>query len=150
MKIVQLKLITGRGIECGLGIVLLLAGFTKIADLEFFWRALEGAHVFSESRARAIILLLPPLEVYLGFALLLNFERKLTTMLSTGLCACFVTYNLLVAMKGGVAHCGCFGTLNEPIFDDPLIQSIIILAMPVSAMILDRNAGGQLKDLDRS
>lgn len=96
-----------------LGIVFLLAAFSKINDLVGFRSQLQDIIFLKPLHVGLISLLLPGFELVLGICLLFRMYWKETIFLSTLLLMFFLVYTIL--NKGNASSgCGCFkiqGTL---------------------------------------
>jgi uncharacterized membrane protein YphA (DoxX/SURF4 family) len=91
-----------------LGLVFLLAAFSKIGELEAFRKSIHGIGFLPVWIKGLSVLFVPGLELVLGTCLLTRYalkETSLLTMIVLLIFLCFGVYSNLVGHQSG---CGCF------------------------------------------
>lgn len=99
-----------QAVAAAVAIVLLAGAWQKLADLHAFRFAIERYALVPQSVARALALLLPPVEALAGAMLLLPYTRGAGAALAAALIA-FVTAAVVVNLLRGHVDidCGCNG-----------------------------------------
>lgn len=91
-----------------LGVVFLLAAFSKIGDLAEFHLALGKLRFLPVWGCGLATLILPGLELTLGLCLLSQTARHETAFLATGLLLLFLGLSVHASLTGTTSGCGCF------------------------------------------
>ena len=92
-----------------LGVIFLLAGFAKTADLDAFQQSIREIGGLPMWFVGMAVLSVPGLELTLGVCLLIGFARKETALLAMGLLLMFLAFGIYSNVTGHSAACGCFG-----------------------------------------
>ena len=109
----------GRGAQIIMGLIMLIAGATKVWDpVLFYWESMPFAQMLglepqSWTRAGKLAQILSPLECALGIALLLNWRPRLTFPVATALMTFFTALTAYAWNLGVTANCGCFGAVVD-------------------------------------
>jgi len=103
----QKNSITNLVIIC-LGLVFLLAAFSKIGDLGSFSNVVEKMVYLPTFFKGLLILLLPGLELTLGLCLLTRFALNESVYLAAGLLAIFLLDSIYMNATNHHVDCGCF------------------------------------------
>jgi hypothetical protein len=91
-----------------LGIVFLLAAFSKIGDLGAFHDAVWN-FAFLPIWVKGIsILIIPGLELTLGIGLLFRFQTRETAIIASVLLLVFLAFGFYANIVGQTSGCGCF------------------------------------------
>lgn len=105
-------LVKGRGLSLlastALGLVFLLAAFSKIGDLEAFHQALNRVTLLPLWVKGVAVLTLPGLELVLGLCLLARVSLRESALISFGLLLGFLGFSLFAVGTGQSGDCGCF------------------------------------------
>lgn len=91
-----------------LGIIFLLAAFSKISDLSAFHKALVDMSFLPVWMKGMAVLLIPGLEVSLGIYLLAGFSPKQTALIASTLLVIFLGFGIYSNFLGHHNGCGCF------------------------------------------
>lgn len=93
-----------------LGIVLIWAGWNKLADLEAFARNIHNFRMLPESTVNLVAIALPAIEILAGAGLILGLALKGSTLIATALFGMFFLAVQVAYLRGLDIECGCFGT----------------------------------------
>lgn len=96
-----------------LGVVWIVAGATKITDLDASVRAVRAYRLLPETAAQIVGAGLPPAEILLGALLVVGLGVRASAVLSAALMAAFVVGIASAWARGLRIDCGCFGTGGE-------------------------------------
>ena len=103
-----------------IGVVYLVAGAMKVWEpVLFYWEAIPYAQILgvteweTASAVAKAALVLGPIEFFLGWALLLNWQPRLCLPVATVLMAAFTALTAKAWHMGASIDCGCFGALVE-------------------------------------
>ncbi|MYC72203.1 MAG: hypothetical protein F4X17_15980 [Gemmatimonadetes bacterium] len=109
-----------RGGQMIIGVVYLVAGAVKVWEpVLFYWEAIPYAQILgvteweTASAVAKAALVLGPIEFFLGWALLLNWQPRLCLPVATVLMAAFTALTAKAWHMGASIDCGCFGALVE-------------------------------------
>jgi uncharacterized membrane protein YphA (DoxX/SURF4 family) len=91
-----------------LGIIFLLAAFSKIGDLEAFHKSLQGIAFLPLWIKGLSVLFIPGFELTLGLCLLARFAPKETSLLAIVLLLLFLCFGIYSNLVGETSGCGCF------------------------------------------
>jgi uncharacterized membrane protein YphA (DoxX/SURF4 family) len=147
----------GLAIRVTAGLVWLVAGAAKLADLEHF-RVQVGAYdVLPNGLEAAFAYALPFLEVGIGLYLIVGLLVRGTAALSCVLMALFIVAMVQARLRGLVLDCGCFGVLaRQPIGwwtiarDVALgVPGLVMLILPSRFLSLDARLLGKRDPWDR-
>ena len=103
-----------------IGVVYIVAGAVKVWEpVLFYWEAIPYAQLLgvveweTASAVAKAALVLGPIEFFLGWALLLNWQPRLCLPVATVLMAAFTALTAKAWHMGASIDCGCFGALVE-------------------------------------
>ena len=103
-----------------IGVVYLVAGAIKTWEpVLFYWEAIPYAQILgvteweTASAVAKATIVLGPIEFFLGWALLLNWQPRLCLPVATALMAAFTALTAKAWHMGASIDCGCFGALVE-------------------------------------
>jgi uncharacterized membrane protein YphA (DoxX/SURF4 family) len=146
----------GLAIRVTAGLVWLVAGAAKIADLEHFRVQVEAYRLVPDGFEAAFAYALPFLEVGIGLYLIVGLFVRSTAALSCVLMALFVVAMVQARLRGLVLDCGCFGALaRQPIGwtiarDVVLgVPGLVMLILPARFLSLDARLLGKRDPWDR-
>jgi uncharacterized membrane protein YphA (DoxX/SURF4 family) len=147
----------GLAIRVTAGLVWLVAGAAKIADLEHFRVQVEAYRLVPDGFEAAFAYALPFLEVGIGLYLIVGLFVRGTAALSCVLMALFVVAMVQARLRGLVLDCGCFGALaRQPIGwwtiarDVALgVPGLVMLILPARFLSLDARLLGKRDPWDR-
>jgi uncharacterized membrane protein YphA (DoxX/SURF4 family) len=132
-----------------LGLVLLVAAWSKALDPMAFAREIEAQGLAGPAAAPALALAAIGLEVALGAALLLGLRRLWVLVPAAGLVAFFLFLtgraywqDLRGALPAG-AGCGCFGNLVQRTPAEAFWQDLAMLAPALLLAFVGRGRGGR-------
>jgi uncharacterized membrane protein YphA (DoxX/SURF4 family) len=141
----------GLAIRVTAGLVWLVAGAAKLADLEQFRVQVEAYLIVPTALEAAFAYALPFLEVGIGLYLIAGLLVRGTAALSCVLMALFVVAIVQARLRGLALDCGCFGTLaRQPIGwwtiarDVALgVPGLVMLILPARFLSLDARLLGK-------
>lgn len=127
-----LRNLTGVVIACqiAIGLVLLVAGLSKIGDVATFARQIHHYRMVPFGLENLLAMTLPWIEVVAALAILLRVQARAGAAVGVGLMGLFV-----VAVAAAVARrldieCGCFGTADATrVGLSKLLQNVGLLAV---------------------
>lgn len=129
------KIIVSRILSIIVGIVFLTSGLVKLLDVAAFQNLIiQYGLSFFQYLAPLIILM----EILLGIALILGVLQRMTAIVSICVLLVFTgayTYGYLV---NSVEDCGCFGTLVNSTPTLTYIRNVVLIAMLVIIVCLDK------------
>ncbi|WP_300011587.1 MauE/DoxX family redox-associated membrane protein [Pseudonocardia sp.] len=103
-----------------LGTAWIVAGATKITDLDASVRAVRAYRLLPETAAQIVGAGLPPAEILLGVLLVVGVGVRAGAVVSAVLMAAFVVGIVSAWARGLRIDCGCFGTGGElAVGEDP-------------------------------
>ena len=109
MNITKHKIIstTARCCHFLIGVVFLLAAFSKIGDLEGFLNIIRTINFFPPLFKDFVVLIIPGLELMLGIYLLLRLSPQQSAIIATFLLLTFTALETYLARHGTISSCGC-------------------------------------------
>ena len=122
-----------RIVQVIMGLILLLAGVTKIWDpVLFYWEAMPLAQLIGVKpeawpQVGKWAQFLGPFECALGLALTLNWRSRLAFPVAAVLLAFFTGLTARAWQMGVTANCGCFGALVERTPGEAAIEDAVML-----------------------
>lgn len=90
-----------------LGIVFLLAAFSKIGDLQDFFNTVQKIDFFSPLFKGLIVITIPGLELMLGMYMILRIAPQQSAFMATLLLLIFTMLECYLAYNGKTSSCGC-------------------------------------------
>jgi uncharacterized membrane protein YphA (DoxX/SURF4 family) len=126
----------GLAIRVTAGLVWLVAGAAKIADLEHFRVQVEAYRLVPDGFEAVFAYALPFLEVGIGLYLIVGLFVRGTAALSCVLMALFVVAMVQARLRGLVLDCGCFGALARQPFGWSTIARDVALGVPGLVMLI--------------
>jgi uncharacterized membrane protein YphA (DoxX/SURF4 family) len=107
------KYVVGVPVRLGLAAVWLIAGGLKAADPDQSEIAVKAYHLFPDSGAYAVSLVLPMLEIALGLLLVIGLAVRPAAIASAILLILLIAAIASVWARGYTIDCGCFGGGGE-------------------------------------
>ncbi|MCE2449495.1 MAG: hypothetical protein J4F35_14255 [Candidatus Latescibacteria bacterium] len=123
-----------------IGVVYIVAGAVKVWEpVLFYWEAIPYAQLLgvveweTASAVAKAALVLGPIEFFLGWALLLNWQPRLCLPVATVLMAAFTALTAKAWHMGASIDCGCFGALvergpGEAAIEDGAMVAVLLFA----------------------
>jgi uncharacterized membrane protein YphA (DoxX/SURF4 family) len=99
-----------HGLRIFLGGVFLYAAHDKVLNPLAFAKVVFNYQILPEALVNLAALILPFLEMLIGFCLVLGYWLPGATILSTGLLTVFISALGFNLFRGLDVHCGCFST----------------------------------------
>jgi uncharacterized membrane protein YphA (DoxX/SURF4 family) len=93
-----------------IGFIFIYASIWKIVDPESFARSIENYHLFPVAIINLIALILPWLELLLGFFIILGLFLRTTSLLVSILMSFFTILVLSVIFRNLDISCGCYSS----------------------------------------
>jgi uncharacterized membrane protein YphA (DoxX/SURF4 family) len=104
----QTKRLVGLVCRIVLGFVFIYAGIGKIVEPNVFAKEIMNYRLLPEIIAKTIAIILPWLELSIGFLLLFGVKTRTASILSSGLLIIFTMGVLSAMIRGLNINCGCF------------------------------------------
>ncbi len=133
-----------------LGGVWIVAGASKVTDLDASVRAVRAYRLLPETAAQIVGAGLPPVEILLGVLLVVGAGVRVSAVVSALLMSAFVVGIASAWVRGLRIDCGCFGSGGElAAGEDPtyglelardgglLLLSLLVAARPPGRLALD-------------
>ncbi len=124
-----------------LGGIFLRAGWSKLFSPSATADSLQAYQLLSNTQARLVAFLLPPLEVLIGVSYLAGFMLATSSILATFLLCIFSLAILINLVRGRSFPCYCFGNAQTPI-GVPVLLRNLLLAM-LSMFLLQQSFSNQ-------
>jgi uncharacterized membrane protein YphA (DoxX/SURF4 family) len=122
-----------------LGAILILAGAAKIAGgTESFERIVRAYGIRHPQVAPAVSLVLPPIELAIGFGLLLGIAAQLFPVAAEALLLVFSGALAYALHQGYRGSCGCLGRFSAPVSRFMVRRNLFLTALTVPVSL----AGG--------
>lgn len=99
-----------QAITIFLGVVFLIAGLGKIQQPYDFLSSVYSYRLFTARQGQVIAMMIPPLEIVIGLALLTQTCLRGGLLLCTILSAGFLVVRAYAVQTGNPIDCNCFGT----------------------------------------
>lgn len=112
-----------------LAFLFILSALEKFKSLENFALNVDAYQIFSTSLVNLITLIIPWLELFIGFGLLFKFKLKANLILYLFLMFSFTTMIFIAMIKGLDIECGCFGESSTKVGIYKLIENLIIVSL---------------------
>lgn len=109
--------------------ILVLSGGLKIIDCSKMIEILQLLIWFPDRLVIITSTLFPIFELSLAFFMIIGYQRKLTSILCTGLFLFFFLFSVYGTIIGIEQECGCFGNLIKSYFDWKMILRNFIFFM---------------------
>ncbi len=144
-----------RIIQVIMGLLLLVAGLTKIWDpLLFYWESMPYAQLLGIEPERwplvgKLVQVLGPLECGLGLALVCSWRLQLVFPLATLLMAFFTGLTARAWQVGVTSNCGCFGALVDRSPGEAAVEDTVMLALLIFAWWGTRSLPGPVWPMSR-
>lgn len=122
-----------------MGLVFVVAGVAKSFDpVVFYWEAISYLELLEASREvwpdlGRLALVLAPLEVLVGAALIIGWRPRVIMPVATVMMVLFIGLTALAWQKDAPIDCGCFGALTERTPGEALVEDVFMLALLVAA-----------------
>ncbi len=124
-----------------LGGIFLRAGWSKLFSPSATATHLQAYQLLSNTQARLVAFLLPPLEMLVGLSCLAGFMLAINSILATFLLCIFSLAILINLVRGRSFPCYCFGNAQTPI-GVPMLLRNLLLAM-LSIFLLQQSFSNQ-------
>lgn len=122
-----------------MGVVFVVAGIAKSYEpVLFYWEAISYVELLGANRdlwpqlGRAA-LILAPVEVLIGAALIVGWRPRIILPVATGMMVLFIALTALAWQQEAQIDCGCFGTLTDRTPAEALVEDVIMLALLLMA-----------------
>jgi uncharacterized membrane protein YphA (DoxX/SURF4 family) len=143
-----------------LGIVFVYASWHKILDPAQFAKVLYGYDLLPAVLINLVSIILPFLELFAGFALILGTYPRSAALIVNTLFLAFIIALSVNLVRGHEFDCGCF-SFGEPGYTSPIVQvllgEIICFVVGLYVLFFDRprrwcllQSGGILKNISHS
>lgn len=121
------------------------AGLPKIADPLSFATSIEAFRMIEGSLALWVALLLPWLELVIGFGILTPWLKRASAMIMTALLLLFIGLHASAWIRGLDVNCGCFGLSDDsPAYIWLILRNLGLLTFSLW-VVLRKSGGAALK-----
>ena len=111
-----------------LGALFIYSALTKITDLDYFAKSLYNYRLLPESSLNFFALIIPWLELIIGFLLIAGIYVRESALIGTVLMAVFIAAVAIALARGLDIECGCFGTRDgSKVGILKIIEDVLIL-----------------------
>jgi len=100
--------VVGQGAAILLGLIFLVASFSKIGDLADFHQSLDKLRFLPVWGGGLVTLLVPGLELTLGLCLLSRMARREAVFVAGALLLVFLGLSVEASLAGTTSSCNCF------------------------------------------
>lgn len=114
-------------VRYALAFLFVLAAIEKIKDLYAFALVIDSYKIFPPIIVNVSTILIPWLELFIGFGLIFRFKLKANLLLYLLLMFTFTTLVSLALIKGLDIECGCYGENSSKIGLTKLFENILII-----------------------
>ena len=128
-----------------LGVVWIIAGWSKISDLAASGRAVNAYRLLPYDAATFLGAVLPFVEIALGALLILGLATRLAAIVSTVVLVAFIVGIASAWARGLRIDCGCFGgggdlaASQQPHYFSETIRDIVLLALAGFLVVFPRS-----------
>ena len=122
-----------------MGLIFVVAGVAKSFDpVVFYWEAISYVELLEASREvwpqlGRLALVLAPLEVLVGAALIVGWRPRVIMPAATAMMVLFIGITALAWQKEAHIDCGCFGALTERTPGEAMVEDVFMLAFLLAA-----------------
>jgi len=118
-----------------LGLVFVIASAAKGADPALFAEQVGSYGIVGGAAAKTVALVLVPLEMALGAALLVCWRRRLSAAVAGSLLVLFIGVTAFGMATGKTEGCGCFGALSSRGPADVIKEDVLMLLLAGAAAL---------------
>ena len=111
-----------------LGLILIGAGALKLGHAPALASSIAGFRLLPSGIIPLLAIALPPLEILLGFYLVVGLFTRITGIVAALLFAIYAVAIASAVVRGIPANCGCFGPSDAATADWPHVGFDLILA----------------------
>ncbi|WP_158279934.1 MauE/DoxX family redox-associated membrane protein [Coraliomargarita sinensis] len=112
--------------------VFISAGLPKVQDPVAFSTSIEGYRLISGSPALWTAIILPWLELIIGFGLLTPWLRRASACIMVALLCLFITLHGSAWTRGLDINCGCFGkSTDSPEYHWLILRNLVLLIITI-------------------
>lgn len=118
-----------------MGTIFVVAGIAKSYEpVVFYWEAISYVELLGANREvwpqlGRLALVLAPLEVLIGAALLLCWRPRIVMPAATGMMVLFIGITGLAWQQEAQIDCGCFGTLTDRTPGEAMLEDLVMLGL---------------------
>ena len=128
MKI-ELKKYSLEILRLVLAFIFILSALEKFKSLESFALNVDAYQIFPAIVVNLIVVIIPWLELFVGFGLLFKFKLRANLLLYLILMICFTILVVIAMIKGLDIECGCFGESSTKVGLVKIIENMMIIFM---------------------
>ena len=110
-----------------LGCIFVYASYDKILDPEKFARGIANYHIVPFGLENSIAIILPWLELLIGFGLIAGIMVDGSAVISGGLLMIFIVFILQAILRGFNIECGCGLKEGEMVGWSKILENIVFL-----------------------
>ncbi|MCX8057658.1 MAG: hypothetical protein N3F03_08630 [Ignavibacteria bacterium] len=132
----KLKTYSLEFIRLVLAFLFILASIEKLKNPFAFALSIDAYRIFPEFFVNMSVLIIPWLELFVGFGLLFNYKLRLNLFVYLFLMVTFTLLVVFAVIKGLDIECGCFGESSSKVGLKKIFENLLIILVNV---ILIRN-----------
>lgn len=123
-----------RVLPLAIGIVFMIAGLSKLANLQEFHDSLANLPFLNGTLTGLVSIILPNVEATLGACLILRNHSRTIFSATAVLSLCFVLVTIYWIEHGMKRNCGCFGSVTSAIGSRTwiLVRNLALLTASVA------------------
>lgn len=126
MKI-ELKKYSFEILRLILAFIFILSALEKFKSLESFALNVDVYQIFPAIVVNLIVVIIPWLELFIGFGLLFKFKLRANLLLYLILMIGFTILVVIAMIKGLDIECGCFGESSTRVGVQKIVENMIII-----------------------
>lgn len=112
-----------------LAFIFILSALEKFKSLESFALNVDAYQIFPAIVVNLIVVIIPWLELFVGFGLLFKFKLRANLLLYLILMISFTILVMIAMIKGLDIECGCFGESSTKVGLTKIIENMMIIFM---------------------
>jgi len=117
------------------GGVFVFAGLLKILDPFSFYTQIHSYQLVSPDLSKWLAVVLPPIEIGLGLAVMLGLWRRLSCLGIVLMLVVFLVATGHAWLYGTTDNCGCFGELVSRSPKETFIEDVVLLILAAAGML---------------
>ncbi len=112
-----------------LAFIFIFAGIEKIKSPHNFAISIDAYQIFSDWIINFIVILIPWLELFVGFGIIFGYKLKANLYLYIFMMISFTVLILIAMVKGLDIECGCFGEHSTKVGFQKLMENLFIILL---------------------
>ncbi len=126
----SLKQITILILRAGIGVMFVVAGVTKLADIKTFTLTLQDFGFSWDIIRTVLAYMVPIVELISGTCMIVGFALRYSSAMTLLLLLTFIALIIPIITVGQTVNCGCFGSVgNSPVDVTLLVRDVVLFGM---------------------